>query len=150
MLMDTHLSSGLSLEQDVVLIFLVLIALGHVKAIIKVSPSVLRSFPLSLTATPIQLLSAFLPQVWYATEEGDPPKSEAEEKTETDVPNAIMPRTPVATPEPIILGQWLSGQACIQGGETLHFMFCPKNICREPGGASIIAFKTPHIWCMPL
>lgn len=53
-------------------------------------------------------------------------------------------------PEPIILGQWLSGQACIQGGETLHFMFCPKNICREPGGASIIAFKTPHIWCMPL
>ena len=34
MLMDTHLSSGLSLEQDVVLIFLVLIALGHVKAML--------------------------------------------------------------------------------------------------------------------
>lgn len=116
---------------------------------IKLSPSVLRSFPLSLTATPIQLLSAFLPQAWYATEKVDCPKSEAKKKTETDIPNTICQGHLW-----LLLNQPYQDSGCQDKPAyrevRLHFMVCPKNICREPGGASIIAFNTPHIWCMPL
>lgn len=71
--------------------------------------------------------------------EGDAPKSGAQEKTETDLPNATVPRIPVAAHEPTIPGQWIMGT---RESETRHFMLCPKNICRKPGGASIMAFKT--------